>query len=60
MNEIKVRDAIRYNDMHLQRNQQGGGVISEGGYGCVFYPKITCSGKKMTQNPVFSPKIEIK
>ena len=57
MNEIKVRGSIEYNDIHLQRNQLGGGVISEGGYGCVFYPKITCSGKT-TNNTKYISKLQ--
>lgn len=38
---------------------RGGGVISEGGYGCVFYPKISCSGKTTT-NTKFISKIQRK
>ena len=26
----------------------GGGFLSQGGYGCVFYPEVTCSGKDTT------------
>lgn len=38
---------------------KGGGVISEGGYGCVFYPKMSCSGKTTT-NTKFISKIQRK
>ena len=28
--------------------QRGGALLSEGGYGCVFHPEITCKGKTTT------------
>jgi len=28
--------------------QHGGALLSEGGYGCVFHPEITCKGKETT------------
>ena len=34
----------------------GGGFLSSGGYGCVFYPKISCKGKE-TKNTNFLSKI---
>lgn len=34
----------------------GGGFLSQGGYGCVFYPEVTCSGKD-TNNKNFLSKI---
>jgi len=38
---------------------KGGGLISEGGYGCVFLPYLTCKGKT-TKNFDYISKIEVK
>jgi len=38
---------------------KGGGLISEGGYGCVFLPYVTCKGKT-TKNFDYISKIEVK
>ena len=38
---------------------KGGGMISEGGYGCIFLPYITCKGKT-TRNFNYISKIEEK
>jgi len=54
MKEIKIKDGIGDNDIRLHRSQLGGSVISEGGYGCVFYPKITCSGKSTNSTKYIS------
>jgi hypothetical protein len=34
----------------------GGGFLGSGGYGCVFYPEISCKGKE-TKNINFLSKI---
>jgi len=54
MKEIIIRDNI-VNGNH--KHMVGGGVISEGGYGCVFHPKISCSGKE-TSNTKYISKIQ--
>ena len=54
MNELIIRDDI-VNGNH--KHMIGGGVISEGGYGCVFHPKITCNGKQ-TSNTNYISKIQ--
>lgn len=40
-------------------NMQGGKLLSEGGYGCVFHPEISCEGKE-TNNKEFVTKIQQK
>ena len=37
---------------------EGGGFVSEGGYGCTYYPEISCSGKE-TSNKNFLSKIQL-
>ena len=37
---------------------KGGGLISEGGYGCVFLPYVTCKGKT-TKDFDYISKIEV-
>ena len=37
--------------------QRGGALLSEGGYGCVFHPEITCKGKATT-NTGYVSKIQ--
>ena len=37
---------------------EGGGFVSEGGYGCTYYPEISCSGKETT-NKNFLSKIQL-
>tara|TARA_Y100000741_G_C18221279_1_gene545975 strand:- start:170 stop:1381 length:1212 start_codon:yes stop_codon:yes gene_type:complete len=54
MNGLKIRDDIVNNN---KKHMIGGGVISEGGYGCVFHPKISCSGKE-TSNTDYISKIQ--
>ena len=54
MNDLIIRDDI-VNGNH--KHMIGGGVISEGGYGCVFHPKITCNGKQ-TSNTNYISKIQ--
>jgi len=38
---------------------KGGAFLSEGGYGCVFYPEVSCSGKD-TDNRKYISKIQRK
>lgn len=56
---IERKNQTMYNDLedierkHLQLNpylvnQMGGDVIAEGGYGCVYFPSVLCSGKEDT------------
>ena len=33
---------------------KGGDLLSEGGYGCVFYPSINCSGKIAEDSKIVS------
>ena len=37
-------------------NKDGGAFLSEGGFGCVFYPEINCKGKD-TNNKQYISKI---
>jgi serine/threonine protein kinase len=55
MRELKIRENIIENNNF--KHMVGGGVISEGGYGCVFHPKLTCSGKT-TSNTNYISKIQ--
>ena len=50
-------DKDKDEDDELSKHMVGGGVISEGGYGCVFHPKITCAGK-ITSNNNYISKIQ--
>lgn len=52
MNNLIIRDDIVNNSN--QKYMTGGGVISEGGYGCVFHPKISCSGKETSDTKYIS------
>ena len=36
---------------------QGGGIIAEGGYGCVFHPELNCKGKE-TKNEAYVTKLQ--
>jgi len=36
---------------------QGGGLIAEGGYGCVFHPELNCKGKE-TKNEAYVTKLQ--
>tara|TARA_Y100001970_G_C14167947_1_gene822436 strand:- start:53 stop:1204 length:1152 start_codon:yes stop_codon:yes gene_type:complete len=36
---------------------QGGGLIAEGGYGCVFHPELNCKGKE-TKNETYVTKLQ--
>lgn len=38
---------------------QGGGLIAEGGYGCVFHPELNCKGKE-TKNKTHVTKLQRK
>jgi serine/threonine protein kinase len=40
--------------MYNKSLMSGGGVISEGGYGCIFHPKIACSGQTTTNTKYIS------
>ena len=54
MSELIIRDnIIRDNNKRMV----GGGVLSVGGYGCVFHPKMTCAGKT-TSNTNYISKIQ--
>lgn len=57
MNELKIRTDIINNNQKHMKHKIGGGVISEGGYGCVFHPKISCTGKE-TSNTKYISKIQ--
>lgn len=39
---------INYYNKNPNKKQIGGEKLSEGGYGCVYYPGLYCSGKEMT------------
>lgn len=39
-------------------NKDGGAFLSEGGYGCVFYPEISCKGKDTNNNQYISKIVE--
>lgn len=38
--------ALDFNGSHVSRNKDGGELIGQGTYGCVYYPGIKCPGKK--------------
>jgi serine/threonine protein kinase len=38
---------------------EGGDMLAEGGYGCVFHPEIACNGKE-TENKIFISKVQQK
>lgn len=47
------------NDEDIQYCMKGGKKISEGGYGCVYYPEIQCSGEtKSVENSKYISKIQ--
>ena len=54
-----MKDEYMKDKNNEDKNMKGGGVISEGGYGCVFHPKMACSGKTTT-NTNFISKIQRK
>ena len=56
MKELIINNNFIENN-NMVTNMVGGGVISEGGYGCVFYPKLMCSGKS-TSNTKYISKIQ--
>ena len=37
-----------------KENMKGGGLLAEGGYGCVFSPGINCNGKTMVSKKYVS------
>ena len=47
-NEIIEIKEFKKDDDELTYDQNGGKVIGEGGYGCVFHPEINCSGEETT------------
>lgn len=48
-----------FNDNINKQNMVGGRLLSEGGYGCVFHPEVSCDGKEI-KNKEYVTKIQQK